>query len=569
MTNLVRRAVARVPGARSAARWVRRDQPAADPVEPAVRPRGPVRIERLVGSLALPDGAVVAVLGPAEPELLERLRAAAPQARVIETPEGGGKRHLAMTAAGPFDVIVDAGPVDQRKRRFRATFFQLRPRGRYIVVGGAGELGEEPGPLGELLAVGAATEPAPLRTLNWRRRVPENQLVAISKHVHRKASGGHLLLWHGLPDVLVKLHEARYNRYLKLADTPHRVVRKIAAGEPPAPPEGVEGPEPRLRPGHRPITAAELSLRDYRDVVVRTRQIVTDGRVLLPDTFRHNQNGVLRHRQLVDIADDFVLPRQRLADDIPQLSGTYLHLDDEFRGHFGHLMTETISRVWSWPAALELDPETRVILTPTPKRQGLVEYELQFYEACGIPRDRITFVEGPVRVERLISGSPMFCLGDFIHPRIVETWDAVGDRLADSAPEGEWPRRFFVGRRGDKRACVNPDVLEGVFAEYGFEVVYPEDYTLGEQVRLFRQAEAIGGYAGSGLFQIAFVPEPTRVITVTSESYMPRNEFLMAAVRRHRIDAVVCRSGGGLHDSFTYDPEREGPFLRGLLDELP
>jgi capsular polysaccharide biosynthesis protein len=569
MTHPVRRALARVPGARSAVRWVRRSEPALDPVEPEARLRGPVTVDRLVRSLSLADGAVVAVLGPASPDLLDGLRAAAPAARVIETPGGGVKRHLAMTAAGPFDVIVDGGPADQRRRRFSATFFQLRARGRYVVVDGAEELGEQPGPLGELLAAGAATEPAPLRTLSWKRRVPENQLVTISKHVRSRTVGGHLLLWHSLPDVLVKLHDSHFNRYLKMADTPHRVVRTIPAGDPPEPAEGVEGPEPRAKPGHRPITAAELSLRDYRDVVVRSRQIVHDGRVLLPDTFRHNQNSVLRHRQLVDLADDFVLPRKQLTEEPPRLSGTYLHLDDEFRGHFGHLMTETISRVWSWPEALELDADTRVLLTPTPKRPNLVEYELQFYEACGIPRDRITYVEGPVRVERLISGSPMFSLGDFIHPRIVDTWDVVGDRLAASAPEREWPRRFFVGRRGDKRSCTNAGVLEEVFSGYGFEVVYPEDYSLGEQVQLFRGAEAIGGYAGSGLFQIAFVPEPTRVITVTSESYMPRNEFLMAAVRRHRIDAVVCRSGGGLHDAFTYDPEREGPFLRQLLDDLP
>lgn len=559
MTHVVRRSLARVPGARRVADRVRRARSA---------PPRPVSVAELVGSLPLDDGAAIAVLAPAAPGLVADLRAAVPHARVVETPAAARKRHLVMTAEGPFDVIVDGGPADQRLRRFEDTFFHTRAHGRYVVVDGAGELGGEPGPLGKHLAAGAATARRPLRTMHWRRRISEIQLVAIRKHVRSRTVDDHLVLWHLLPDVLVKLHDAEFNRFLKLVDTPHRVLGRIPAEEPPEPPAGVEGPEPRARPGARPITAATLSLRDYRDVVVRARQIVSDGRVLLPDTFRHNQAAVLRHRQLVNIADRFVVPRQRLPEELPRLAGTYLHLDDEFRGHFGHLMTETVSRIWSWEEALRLDPDVRVLLTPTPKRPHLVEYELQFYEACGIPRDRITYAEEPVRVERLISGSPMFSLSDFVHPRIVEAYDAVGDRLAATVTDTEraWPRRFFVSRRGDKRACENGADVEAVFAEHGFEVVYPEDYTLGEQVLLFRGAEVIGGYAGSGMFQIAFVPEPTHVITVTSESYMPRNEYLIAAVRGHRVDAVVCRSGGELHDSFAYDPEREGPFLRSILE---
>lgn len=565
MRTSVRGAVGSVPGVRPAASWARRARVRAQAL---VRRRRHAELAALVRSLQGRDDAEIAILVPAPPGLVAAVRTTSPAARVTEVPKGDKNRHFTMTALGPFDVILDREAVERRKRRFEATFFQLRPGGTYVVPGGARELGPERGPLGELLHVAAATPSEPLR--ERPRPLRENRRLAIRNHVSHRAAGSHLLLSHDIPDVVVKLREAQYNAYLKRIDAPHRVVRTIRAERPTAPPEGIVGPEPGTLPASRPISRARLSLRDYRDVVVAPHQVLLDGRVLLPDTYRHNQWPVLLNTRLIDLAERFAEPRSRILSDLPRLTGTYLHLDNEFRGHFGHLLTESLSRVWSWPEALAIDPDAKVLLGTTGKRPRPLEYELQLYEACGIPRDRIVIIDGPVRVDRLISGTPMFSHPQYVHPRIAETWREVGDRLAASAPERDWPRRFFVSRRSDKRSCANGEVVEAIFAEYGFEIVFPEDYSLGEQVQLFRGAEAIGGYAGSGLFQIAFVPEPTHVVMVRAMSYTPRNENLMAAVNGHRIDAVVCRAEGkGVQLSYTFDEQREGPFLRKTLGELP
>jgi capsular polysaccharide biosynthesis protein len=131
-----------------------------------------------------------------------------------------------------------------------------------------------------------------------------------------------------------------------------------------------------------------------------------------------------------------------------------------------------------------------------------------------------------------------------------------------------------VSRRIAKRACLNSDQLESEFQAVGFEVVFPEDHPLGHQVALFRHAEVIAGYGGSGMFQTLFVPEPKHVIQIASEAYGPRNEYMIAAVLRHRLDSVVCRAepfdgDKPMHAPFRYDPAREGPFLREILAALP
>jgi capsular polysaccharide biosynthesis protein len=185
----------------------------------------------------------------------------------------------------------------------------------------------------------------------------------------------------------------------------------------------------------------------------------------------------------------------------------------------------------------------------------------------------------PTRVERLVATSPMFGMPAYVHPFIATPYAVVGSALADRAadvPPG--PLRVFCSRRPGKRTCHNAAEVEALFAEHGFAVVLPEDYPLAEQVRLVRDADVVAGFAGSGMFQIAFAGGPKHVLLVASETYTASNEYLISSVLGHRLDLVLCRSdrprrGRGFDNAsyqadFTFDADREGVFLREVLASL-
>ncbi len=101
---------------------------------------------------------------------------------------------------------------------------------------------------------------------------------------------------------------------------------------------------------------------------------------------------------------------------------------------------------------------------------------------------------------------------------------------------------------------------------------------MAAQAEFARRASAVAGFAGSGMLHIGFAGGPRHVVLVCSESYPAHNEYLISALMGHRLDIVVCRaevprSGGfsreSFHSDYTYDPEREGGFLRSALAELP
>jgi capsular polysaccharide biosynthesis protein len=185
---------------------------------------------------------------------------------------------------------------------------------------------------------------------------------------------------------------------------------------------------------------------------------------------------------------------------------------------------------------------------------------------------------GPVRVETLFTASPMFTMPHYVHPAIEETWTRIGDHLDAAAADRDYPRRIFCSRRTEKRGCRNRGEVEEIFVRNGFEVVFPEDYPVPEQIRMFRRADVVAGFAGSGMFSIAFTGGPSHVVVVGHAGYTPSNEYMMGSVLGHRLDLVVStpdipRPAKGMsreiyHSDFVFDVEHEGRFLLEVLAEL-
>src|SRR6478735_3147861 len=452
-------------------------------------------------------------------------------ASVVVVPARRPGQHVAVVVAGPFDLVLDPTTSPRgRLGRFEELFHQLRPGG-HLVVAGAGDDDphtalacppEDRSQLGRFLAAAMkrAGKRAPGRPKRGAVRRFDEHAVG-NALVSTQVRGQHLVLTSRGAPVHAKLDEDQANRVISLLPELGHTLLETVPGRrwTPTGEIRVHGAVAGASPRPQAVESPAVHLRDYRGVVVAPGQIVADDRVLWPDTFRHNVRRRLRNRATVEVAPAYARLRFD-TDELPVLEGTYFHLDNEVRGHFGHLLTEQVSRTWAWPMVKELVPDLKVLVGTHKRRTELLPYELAVYAAAGIPAEDVVLLREPVRVERLLSASPMFSNPNYVHPAVTDTWRRVGDALAATATDGPRPERIFVSRRLAKRACHNSDEVEEIFRAAGFEVVFPEDHPLGDQVAMFRAASIVAGYAGSGMFNLCFVPEPTRVITVSSEAYV-------------------------------------------------
>lgn len=328
----------------------------------------------------------------------------------------------------------------------------------------------------------------------------------------------------------------------------------------------------------RTYEVPDVSLREYADAVCRPGGIVISGHTLLPDSHRH----IARERPSNRFVPTFTPTAGRLWSRVPAervIDEPHFYWDSEFRGHFGHVMTEMLSRLWALDEARRRHPGLKVLMATNPNKEAeLTGHELAVLDAFGVAADDITFLREPARVATLVSATPMFSQPEVVHPRIAEVWNTLGAHLAEQAPERSYPRRLFVTRRGGYRACRNVDEVESLFAEHGFEVVQPERYPLAEQARMFREAEVIAGFGGSGLFNALMADRPRRLIMISSTNYTVENEWMIAAVRGHEVDVAWCRPEVGFddvgdradafHAAYSVDFDREGEFLRKVVAEL-
>ncbi len=522
----------------------------------------------------------VAVLGDPDGDWVKALRQQHPAAVLVAAdPEwSASQRHVHLAAHGPFDVVLDASASRAgRQERFRGTFFHLQHGGVYLVRRGGHEVRRHPRGLGRLLTAVLATREEALEP-DAVLPLSHQHLLALSAAIKRIwVVDGHLVLRARPNRALAKLDEAETNAYLGLRqalsdDIEGALEGRVVVQLPAEPFESRcrlrinTGDPGAVVPSH--YDPVPLALRDYQDVVVAPYQVVSSDRVLLADTYRHNRAAVLTNAHVDELEHRFARVRHDPAD-VRTLPGTYFHLDNEVRGHFGHLMTEQLSRVWAWPRVRELVPDAKVLLCVN-KRVEIQPWEYDVLGAAGIDHDDFVLVDGPVRVERLFSSTPMLCNPEYVHPRITGIWRQVGDTLAAAASPGARPGRIFCSRRLLKRACVNTPEVEEIFARHGFEIVFPEDLSLPDQVELFRRADVVAGFAGSGMFQLGLVTEPKRVVMVTSEAYSAQNEYLFAALLGHEIDSVTCRVAGQrrFQAPFVFDHEREGPWLESILASL-
>lgn len=530
-----------------------------------------------------PDGNVAVLVDDRPSALTELITLAYPRLALHEfhAEMEKGRLHAELAAWARYDLIlVDAASSSNHAALFRNVFSHLKPGGTFFVrTFRTSDWTSDVRPhdphlwpvLAKLMAVRGLQEDT---TLSWQQR----DRIAMADAVGRMIVGeDHLILTN------------RVTRYAKLRDEQMNAILDIRGDE-----VGVlleRKPSVNLKSrcvmrrnaeplkGHRETySVPPISIREYRRAVCLPFGIAVQDNLVLPETYRHNQYPRLSRTSMSSKSHFFT--------DVPphepnrRLEGPHFNLASEYPGHFGHFMSEVVSRLWGWRQAKERHPELKALLSRT--RGGTMpDFVYGVLGAYGIGPNDIELY-GPdeaVEVDVLIGVTPMYSMPDYVHPGIAHLWSTIGRNLVTEADSAEIPERIFVVRPpGSIRPCRNEAEVTERFLRAGFQPVRPETMSLGNQVALFRGAKVIGGFAGSGLLNLLYCETGKRVILVGSDAYTSSNDYMIGSVLGHEIDQVLSAAnvrqppGGWSREAFfsgwSFDFEREGQLLNVVLDDL-
>lgn len=528
--------------------------------------------------LRAPGGAGVAVLVGGTPSpLVARLQTGYTGigVRVVDARADKSRVHAQLAAYGRFRaIVVDTTDVKDLAGLFRNVFLHLEPGGilYFATFGTTGPDVALAGYLGKLEAARGA-DPA---GADWRRR----DEILLAQALDRVVFGERDVFVTSRLASYAKMREAEMNAVLEL---------RPGLGE-------VMMTQPALRfaskgtirhnyvpyePHHEVFAVPAMSLRAYADALCWPAGVAVSDQLILPESFRHHQQGRLRQLRAPNRSHFFAEPGPGPQPPVRALPGAYLYLDSEYPGHFGHFVSEIVSRLWGWAPARECYPALKALVSVAPGRTAPPGFCLEVLAAAGIdPADVVAFgADESVQVETLVGATPMLSMPDYVHPDLADVWSRIGENLART-PGRDHPDRIFVRRPENSiRVCHNEADLVARFEAAGFVAVRPETLPLGDQAALFREARVVSGFAGSAMLGLLYADTPKRVILVGPESYTSNNEFLIGAVRGHEIDQIGSApeighpagqwSQEAFYSDYTFDFDREGQLLDEVLAGLP
>jgi capsular polysaccharide biosynthesis protein len=396
---------------------------------------------------------------------------------------------------------------------------------------------------------------------------------------------GDLLVATKQVDHYLKLRDAEVDRLLPLREPDVRVtaLQTLPAGTLlPRSTERSHGVEQTMYP---PLPAElaypEMHLRHVAGRIASSGQLLgyTDT-TILPDSFRWHLADRPGNIRLVSTTPEFARLKKKRFRPKRELPGNYYKLDCIHSEHFGHLMTEVVSRFWGWEAAKQAIPDLKVLFHVRPSIER-PKIELQLLAAYGIDESDVVWVDEPVWLESVVTATPLWHNHPpyYAHPAVVDTWTRMGDRLLAQAGDVTTYERIFISRGGDlgRRRCRNQPELEDYFSRHGFQIIYPERHPMPEQAAIFANARVVAGFAGSAMFNLMYARKLESTIVLTHDAYHARNEELYAALLGGRIDyfrshADLEHPEGGfdrdaLRSSWAFDFERFGADLDRVVAE--
>ncbi len=216
---------------------------------------------------------------------------------------------------------------------------------------------------------------------------------------------------------------------------------------------------------------------------------------------------------------------------------------------YGHWLLDIWSRFWVLKSLVgQTDRIPNCLIASTSPSYGIEVLK----EVFGFTQDRlITYDTEKDIVQAELLLLPSLPHEDYVFHPIFRDYIQF---FIDSADIKDAPstNRIYISRRKYRgksssvhRSIANEDEIEFILERHGFMTVYPEDYSILEQVRIFRKAVVVLGEAGSGLHNTVFCKADTIVISL---GHINQVQSSLANLFSHRL----CIMRGILTTSGTF-----------------
>lgn len=201
--------------------------------------------------------------------------------------------------------------------------------------------------------------------------------------------------------------------------------------------------------------------------------------------------------------------------------------------HFGHTILEGLTRLWGTKF---LHPSFQDSVQFIVYESYLRQHTRDLLELAGITRERIVHASPHDIVERLIVPDTAMRTHRSITKFQANVWETMGSQF--DTPSST--RKVFLSRRkASDRRLKNELAIEECFAEYGYEIVIPEELTVHEQVRLARESYSLAGCVGSQMYLSCFQKMGSHNVIIAPRNFFLKDDVLISRAKNIDIEIVL------------------------------
>lgn len=219
--------------------------------------------------------------------------------------------------------------------------------------------------------------------------------------------------------------------------------------------------------------------------------------------------------------------------------------------HFGHFLIESTGRLWYYLQKGQNLPIVFIV-------QGTVKkFVYDFLELIGLKKENIIIVKKPVRFKKIIVPQSSFAIRNYF------TKDFILPYQNNKVPANSI-KKIYLTRTKFKNGpkIFDEEILEKAFADNGYKVIAPEQYSLSEQIAYIKGAESIAGIMGTATHLALFAKPGTELILINRSDDLNNNQIMVnqaACLNVCRVDA---------HLNFLPTSHTDGPFVMGITNCL-
>lgn len=218
------------------------------------------------------------------------------------------------------------------------------------------------------------------------------------------------------------------------------------------------------------------------------------------------RKGGIYGDNVISIAPIIIDPNTKVSE---TLEGKSAYLGNLY-SHYGHFITEGLSR---FHAFRDLNKYDHILFSPYvfdyPKTQ-LRPYHKFFFDELGIEQSKMRVLYDTVRLEEITVFKQLWTLNDSVDPMISSLYEYLRWKESNTEISG---KRFFCSRKKPDRIS-NQSQVEEIFKANGFNIVFPEDISVEEQMAIYKGDNLVVSSSGSTVHNILFGRPTSRFVEI-------------------------------------------------------